>query len=88
MMSIGSVSGKKIICIGDQTSHGGVVVSGSGVLTVEGVPVARQGDSVTCPQCKPHQFVISEGSDIFDDNGVPVALDGHKTSCGADLIAS
>lgn len=87
-----TVCGARIIVVGDKTSHGGVVVSGS-PLSFWGpsdIPIARKGDKVTCPKCKPHIFMIAEGTQQFIDTAgsMPVALEGHKTSCGAVLIAS
>lgn len=82
------VQGRAQILIGDTTSHGGVVISGSPTTTVQGRPVARVGDMVTCPLCKPHVFPIIEGLPMFTDNHMAVALHGHKTACGATLIAA
>lgn len=75
-----------IIRLGDKTTHGGTVVSASATMRFHGVPVARLGDSVTCPQH--HLTVISEGHPTFTDNGVPVAFDGHRCACGCRLISS
>ncbi|MFP5482245.1 MAG: PAAR domain-containing protein, partial [Gammaproteobacteria bacterium] len=82
------IQGRAQILIGDTTSHGGVVVSGSPTTSVEGRPIARVGDMVTCPLCKPHVFPIVEGLCTFTDNYMAVALHGHKIACGATLIAS
>ncbi|MDX1669376.1 MAG: PAAR domain-containing protein, partial [Limnobacter sp.] len=81
------ISGRTQILVGDTTSHGGTVITGSSLFTVQGIPVARLGDSVTCPKCRPGQFVIVEGQSDAKDEGKPLALEGHKTSCGATLIA-
>lgn len=82
------IQGRAQILIGDTTSHGGVVVSGSPTTNVEGRPIARIGDTVTCPICKPHVFPIVEGDFTFTDNYMAIALHGHKTGCGATLIAA
>ncbi|MEH6997326.1 MAG: PAAR domain-containing protein [Limnobacter sp.] len=82
------IQGRAQILIGDTTSHGGVVISGSPTTSVEGRPIARVGDMVTCPLCKPHVFPIVEGLSTFTDNYMAVALHGHKIACGATLIAS
>jgi len=81
------IQGRAQILIGDTTSHGGVVISGSPTTTVGGRPIARVGDMVTCPLCKPHVFPIVEGLGTFTDNYMAVALHGHKTGCGATLMA-
>lgn len=84
-----TVGGKAQIVVGDTTSHGGRVMSGSPSSTWSRarIPIARKGDKVTCPQCEPHIFEIAEGSPDSQDFGAPIALEGHKTTCGAVLIA-
>ena len=82
------IQGRAQILVGDTTSHGGVVISGSPTTTAQGRPIARVGDMVTCPLCKPHVFPIVEGLSMFTDNYMAVALQGHKTACGATLIAA
>ncbi|SQI35960.1 Uncharacterized conserved protein [Leminorella richardii] len=75
-----------VIRLGDKTTHGGTVISASSTMTFHGVPVARLGDSVTCPL---HNLtVIAEGNASFTDNGIPIAFDGHQCACGCRLIAS
>lgn len=77
------------VVLGDTTSHGGVVLSGSST-TFWGparLAIARRGDQVSCPLCKPHIFKIVEGCAMFTDNGSGIALHGHKIGCGATLIA-
>ena len=88
-MTRATVGGKAQIVVGDTTSHGGRVISGSPSSTWSRaeIPIARKGDKVTCPICEPHLFEIAEGCDGSLDFGGPVALEGHKTTCGAVLIA-
>lgn len=81
---------RKVICVGDSTSHGGKVISsGAPHFTVDGKPVAVLGDKCTCPIVG-HGGVcaIIEGDSEHTIDGVPVAYEGHKTSCGATLMAS
>ncbi|WP_310633313.1 PAAR domain-containing protein [Paraburkholderia sp.] len=89
-MERATVGGKALIVVGDTTSHGGSVVSGSPSSTWgrDEIPIARKGDRVTCPKCAPHIFEIAEGCDDSLDFGAPVALEGHRTTCGASLIAT
>lgn len=42
--------GKKIVVLGDATSHGGKVVSVSSTFEIEGKNVALLNDSVSCPE--------------------------------------
>ena len=80
---------KPVIVVGDRTSHGGVVISGSPFTDVDGKAVARIGDRVTCPQ-KGHGSVttIVTGDQTVMLDGSPVARHGDKTACGATLISS
>lgn len=75
------------IVVGDKTSHGGAVVSGTNFSSTGGQLIARKGDQVHCPQCKKMTTII-EGDQTMIVDGQPVALHGHKTSCGAVLISS
>jgi uncharacterized Zn-binding protein involved in type VI secretion len=77
-----------VIVEGDQTSHGGVVVSASGTVSVGGKQVARKGDACTCPINGHGPCTIAEGDPNDTIDGIPVAYAGHKTTCGATLIAS
>ncbi|MBB3256008.1 putative Zn-binding protein involved in type VI secretion [Paraburkholderia bannensis] len=81
--------GKAQIVVGDTTSHGGRVISGSPSSTwsAANIPIARKGDQVTCPLCAPHLFEIAEGLEGCEDFGQLMAIEGHKTTCGAILIA-
>lgn len=80
---------RPFILVGDTTSHGGKVIEGSTGSTVEGKPIARVGDAVTCPM-KGHggvtKIVTGDATCLID--GKPAARDGDLTACGAKLIAS
>lgn len=79
---------KGIIRIGDKTTGGGRVVSGSSHMIFNGIGVARLGDPVDCPKKGHSKAVIVQGHPTFTDNGIPVAFDGYKCSCGCTLISS
>lgn len=79
---------KGVIRLGDMTSHGGKVVAASGTSSVNGIAVARQGDTCICPISGHSPCVIVEGDPLVLVGGIPVAFHGHKTSCGATLISS
>jgi uncharacterized Zn-binding protein involved in type VI secretion len=79
---------RKVIRLGDDTSHGGKVVSATSHVTVGGKPVARLGDKCTCPKRGHNNCVIVEGDSAWTIDGIPVALEGHKISCGAVLVSS
>nr|WP_314546514.1 PAAR domain-containing protein [uncultured Massilia sp.] len=78
-----------VIRLGDPTSHGGKVSSVSAShFTVDGIAVARVGDTCTCPVKGHDGCTIAEGDPHHTIDNVAVAYDGHKTSCGATLIAT
>lgn len=77
---------RSIVRIGDSTTHGGTVLSGSATMLIRGRGAARKGDCVSCPLHG--EAIIIEGSDMLLDRGIPVALHGHACSCGCQLIAS
>jgi uncharacterized Zn-binding protein involved in type VI secretion len=77
---------RHVIRLGDPTTHGGAVVSAAPNYFVMGVPVARVGDSCTCPVPGHSGCVIVEGDPNWVIDGRAVALEGHLTSCGAALI--
>jgi len=79
---------RKLIRLGDATSHGGRVIDcAASHVTVGGIAVACVGDLCSCP-VKGHQgCTIRSGSVRHTINGVAVAFEGDLTSCGARLIA-
>jgi uncharacterized Zn-binding protein involved in type VI secretion len=77
---------KGVIRIGDKTTSGGTVQSGSEKMIFEGLGVARVGDPVSCPAHGP--TVVEEGNPSYEDNGAPVAFHGHRCACGCALITS
>lgn len=79
---------KRVIRLGDPTSHGGQVVSAAATFSVMGKAIARVGDTVTCPERGHSTSVIVEGDPDWLIDGRAVALEGHRTSCGATLISS
>jgi uncharacterized Zn-binding protein involved in type VI secretion len=79
---------KGIIRIGDKTTGGGTVLSGSSSMQFDGIGVAREGDPVRCLIPGHGRTVIAEGHPTFKDNGVPVAFHGHCCACGCTLISS
>lgn len=81
--------GKPFIVLGDSSAHGGKVIEGSPNSTIDGKPIARVGDKVTCP-VNGHggMTVIVTGDPTCLIDGKPAARHGDKTACGATLIAS
>ncbi|CAG9242618.1 conserved hypothetical protein [Burkholderia diffusa] len=83
----------QIIVVGDGTSHGGRVVTGSDTHLIGGKGIARLHDLVECPQQypdgRPHGVNrIIDAHPTFAVGGRRVALHGHCTECGCTLIGS
>lgn len=78
---------RAVICKDDPTSHGGVVVEGNVLATVNGRQIAQKGHMTRCPRCK-GDFPIVEGLRFRSIAGVGMAVEGMKTACGAILIAT
>jgi uncharacterized Zn-binding protein involved in type VI secretion len=76
----------KLIYVGDETSHGGKVLTGSSRITLDGRGVARKTDRVSCPKCGENE--IAEGNEHMLDGKLPLSFHGNKTRCGAILLAS
>ena len=77
---------KKVIRVGDPTSHGGKVVASSVPhYTVGGIAVAVVGDLCSCPRPGHDGCTIAEGDPNHTIGGKAVAYEGHKTTCGAVL---
>jgi uncharacterized Zn-binding protein involved in type VI secretion len=76
---------RAVIRLGDPGSHGGTVTSGSPDTTANGIPVARVGDTYSCPIHGSNPIV--SGSSDTTANGQPVARVGDVTACGATLTS-
>ena len=71
------------ICVGDKTSCGGTVCTGSLFSDVDGRSIARKGDKIACP----HSCVIMDGNMAEIVDGAPLALHGAATSFGCTCIS-
>lgn len=77
-----------LIRLGDDTDHGGKVISASSTMEFDGRFVARKGDEVSCPRHAIHPNLIIEGDESMCDDGIPIARHGHRAMCGCRLISS
>ncbi len=75
------------IVIGDPTSSGGSVVSGSPFTDIDGIPVARVTDQATCPKHK-GAYPIVDGDNTLIVDGQPVALHGSSLACGCKVLSA
>ena len=74
------------VVLGDATSSGGQVISGSPFTDVDGQPVARVNDKATCPTHK-GTFPIVDGDPTTIIDGEAVALHGSSLACGCKVLA-
>jgi uncharacterized Zn-binding protein involved in type VI secretion len=80
---------RKVIRLGDPTSHGGKVISTRAThFKVGGIPVACVGDSCSCPVPGHSGCTIASGSSRHRIKGVLIAFEDDVTSCGAKLKSS
>lgn len=76
----------KWIVVGDTTTGGGSVVTGSPFTDIDGKPVARIGDKVVCLRHGPTVIVSGDTAMVID--GQPVARHGDGVACGCKLISA
>lgn len=78
--------GQPVARVGDTTSHGGVIVSGSFTVFTDGIQTVRKGDLHVCP-IKGHGVnpVVGGSLTVFAD-GLSVARVGDTTACGAVIV--
>ncbi len=75
-----------IICVGDGTTHGGLVLEGFPHTDIDGRTPAGVGHQVSCPKCGGSHPIVGPGLGPTI-NDVEIAADGMSTACGAKLIA-
>lgn len=74
------------IVVGNPTSSGGRVITGSSRTDIDGMSVARVGDKATCPTLHQGEFAIVEGDITTTIDGQPVALHGSALACGCRVL--
>lgn len=80
---------RKIIRLGDPTSHGGKVISTQAThVKIGGISVACVGDLCSCPVPGHNGCTIASGSARHHIGGASIAFEDDVTSCGAKLISS
>lgn len=63
------------------------VITADPTWAIDGQPVARVGDQVTCPRCKRTTTIATSRFSNTIDSGRPVAFDQDTTDCGAVLYS-
>lgn len=78
--------GRIAIVVGDSTSSGGTVLTGSPFTDINGMAVARVGDKAFCPKHK-GAFPIVTGDPTFIVDGQALARHGDALACGCKVLA-
>jgi uncharacterized Zn-binding protein involved in type VI secretion len=73
--------------LGDTSSHGGTIISGSVTAFANGKPVARMGDMHVCPIPGHGVTPIVGGSMNTATDGRPNARFGDIAGCGAVIVS-
>lgn len=76
---------RTISTVGDKTSHGGRVITGSSTRKVNGRKVARLGDKCTCP-IHGATSIVQVTNKMPKTDGRLTAHSGAKTACGATIL--
>lgn len=79
---------KGFVLLGDNTTHGGEVISASSTIIVNGKKVALIGDKISCPKEGHGINTIIEGSHDWISDGKAVVVDGCCCECGCQVISS
>ncbi|MFJ2447416.1 PAAR domain-containing protein [Pseudomonas sp. NPDC087626] len=73
------------ITVGAKTTADGTVMTGYPHWTIDGQPIAREGDEVACPACDSTGVIVCDGPHLVDlMQGRPTALDGDLCHCKCD----
>lgn len=88
---------RKVACLGDVSSHGGVLVSSSqdDLATLKGIPITVDTCLHSCPQfydppfnTSPHGVTPVIGPVVKTSiNGLQIVTEGAVAGCGAIIIA-
>ena len=79
--------GKLVAVVGDRTTKGGYIITGSGPATCGGRSIALVGDLVTCPKCGSKGQIV-EGAPNLSFHGKPAAYHGCRVACKCAPVGS
>ena len=79
--------GKLVAVVGDRTTKGGYILTGSGPATCGGRCIALVGDLVTCPKCGSKGQIV-EGAPNLTFHGKPAAYNGCRVACKCTPMGS
>lgn len=72
-----------VACLGDTSTHGGNIITAGSKTNAQGRPIARVGDSFSCPVHGISPIVT--GASKYRTEGKVTALIGSVTGCGATI---
>ena len=78
---------KLVAVVGDRTTKGGYIITGSGPATCGGRCIALVGDLVTCPKCGSKGQIV-EGAPNLTFHGKPAAYHGCRVACKCTPVGS
>ena len=78
---------KLVAVVGDRTTKGGYIITGSGPATCGGRCIALVGDLVTCPKCRSKGQIV-EGAPNLTFHGKPAAYNGCRVACKCTPVGS
>ncbi|WEY41568.1 PAAR domain-containing protein [Paraburkholderia sp. SUR17] len=76
---------KPPVCLGDPTTHGGVIKTASSTFNLDGRKVALWYDIVSCPQHGDNPII--ECAEGYSEDGRKWAVHLCRTQCGSQVIA-
>ncbi|MFK3662720.1 PAAR domain-containing protein [Scandinavium sp. NPDC088450] len=79
---------KGFVLLGDNTTHGGEVISASSTMVVNNKRVVLVGDKISCPKDGHGTNAIIEGSPEWSSDGKAVVVDSCRCECGCQVISS
>ncbi|QTO51829.1 PAAR domain-containing protein [Burkholderia latens] len=80
------VRARPAVCLGDATTHGGVVKTASSTFDLDGRKVALLHDVVTCPEHGDNPIV--ECSEGYSEGDRKWVMHMCRTHCGSHVIAN
>jgi uncharacterized Zn-binding protein involved in type VI secretion len=70
------------ITLGARTTAGGTVITASSLASINGAPMAIEGDAVSCPSCHSEGVIVCVGPRLPDHwNGKQYALQDDLCVC-------
>ncbi|AXF22676.1 PAAR domain-containing protein [Burkholderia pyrrocinia] len=74
------------VCLGDTTTHGGIVKTASSTFTLDGRKVALHHDIVSCPEHGDNRII--ESGEGYREGNRNWVVHRCRTACGSEVIAS